>query len=210
MNVECRSKDILYVVEDGQMNRRRLAVVTGFAKAFAKFEYLLTLRRCIMWTVVGNLWILHHYIWSSIFQVCDVYIWFFRRENKAVTSCMRCTWWELLVVTKKCSPNSAYFIGLEVQEGDFKVNRREWLVLSSFSELFCTLHGSWSSEENQNTLLLVKTNVLWVKDRDVVRFRYQVVSRHKSNIDCGALFLLPYKILSLLWSLSTYKLYRHF
>jgi hypothetical protein len=47
MNVDFRSNDIMYVMEDWQINRRRLAVVTGFAKAFAKFEYLLTLLGCV-------------------------------------------------------------------------------------------------------------------------------------------------------------------
>lgn len=41
----------IYLREDGQMNIRRLAVVTGFAKGFTKVE---DLRGCFMWIVVCN------------------------------------------------------------------------------------------------------------------------------------------------------------
>ena len=140
----------------GRMDRRRLAVVTGFARTFAKFENLLTLYVGALRNVVGNLWIPPHYIWSSIFKICGVHIWFCRQDTKAVTSYMRLTCWELLVVNKLWSPTSVSFRGLEARE----VNRREWLVLSCSKELFCTAacsgqshHFLWTDRLWDNILL---------------------------------------------------------
>jgi hypothetical protein len=71
------------------------------------------------------------------------------------------------------------------------------LVLVCFEELLCTLHGWSSSEENHDTLFLVYTIALWVRDSAFLNILVSTYFEVQILVENWGHFIISYKILSL-------------